>query len=67
MTCEHLFQYDWMTGEPLIEWVFSESPWWLCIECNNPFYSATCCPCDQCNPFSGYCRSCHPLPDSHGN
>ena len=67
MSCEHIFNYDWVTGEILFEWLLPldeyhgpQGPWWQCISCDKIFYSATMCcePC--CNPFSGYCRTCSP-------
>lgn len=58
--CVNFQQYDLMTGEPTIAWVFDESPWWLCIECEQPFFSAVLCICEDCNPFSGFCRGCRP-------
>lgn len=59
MSCEFFGNYDWVTGDIDISWVFDESPWWTCIQCENIFYSTVMCVCDQCNPFSGYCRGCH--------
>jgi len=48
-------------GEECWYYLLDESPWWTCIKCADVFYSATCCCCDNCNPFSGYCRTCHPF------
>ena len=59
--------FDWVTGEVLIDWIFGYEhdgvltpggPWWKCISCDEIFHSATMCTCDECNPFSGYCRKC---------
>ena len=68
MSCGFYNNFDWVTREITIEWLFGHvdydgtrrpaGPWWDCISCGKLFYSTTLCcePC--CNPFSGYCRDC---------
>ncbi len=67
--CSFWFNFDWVTKDVRIDWVFGYEdgwdgsvqlggPWWSCINCNEIFYSTTMCTCDGCNPFSGYCRKC---------
>lgn len=69
MTCEFYMNFDWVTKDVQIDWVFGYEadadgnyslggPWWQCISCDEIFYSVTLCTCEQCNPFSGYCRKC---------
>jgi len=67
--CRFYNNFDWVTKDIQIEWVFGYEidydgnyqlggPWWSCIKCDEIFYSTTLCMCESCNPFSGYCRSC---------
>ena len=68
MSCGFYNNFDWVTREITIDWLFGHvdfdgvhrpaGPWWDCINCGELFYSTTLCcePC--CNPFSGYCRAC---------
>ena len=66
MSCAYYFNYDWITKDIMIGWLFDwgeydgclQGPWWNCINCNELFYSTTLCMCESCNPFSGYCRDC---------
>ena len=68
MSCGFYNNFDWVTRDITIEWLFGHQdldgvhrpagPWWDCINCGDLFYSTTLCTCDACNPFSGYCRSC---------
>ena len=69
MTCGFYGNFDWVTKEIQIEWLYDwgfdkddghylQGPWWNCIKCKTLFYSTTLCTCKDCNPFSGYCRSC---------
>ena len=65
--CGFYGNFDWVTKEIQIDWIFgyeddgvlqAGGPWWKCIACDEIFYSTTLCCCDNCNPFSGYCRKC---------
>ena len=71
MECGFYGNFDWVTRDIQIGWLYDwgecsdgitylQGPWWHCIECSGIFYSTTLCMCDNCNPFSGYCRGCHP-------
>lgn len=71
MTCGFYNNFDWVTRDIQIGWLFEfghdsdgeyylQGPWWHCISCKEIFYSTTLCMCENCNPFSGYCRGCSP-------
>lgn len=67
MKCEYYGNFNWVTGDITIDWLLPDDryhgpqgPWWQCIQCDQLFYSTSMCLCDNCNPFSGYCRGCHP-------
>ena len=68
MSCGFYNNFDWVTREITIDWLFGHvdfdgvrrpaGPWWDCINCGELFYSTVMCTEPCCNPFSGYCRAC---------